>query len=161
MSPHLRSVPPAHAAGSSPFFFALPDGSTVYNPDEPLSPYIETQPSMTTTISGPLHQERWARMQRQQREQRRHMEEDPLVRLVAIVTLVVCTFVPPLLVVYWAGFLDPLLDLVIGLRGERTGRGTRPHMPARLRWTALGVLIAEVLIVMVALTAWSVTRGGR
>jgi hypothetical protein len=38
---------------------------------------------MATTISGPLHHERWMRRQREQRHQQ---DEDPLVRLVAIVT---------------------------------------------------------------------------
>ena len=57
--------------------------------------------------------------------------------------------------------MDPLLALAVGRRGARVGRGRAPRMPPRYRLAALVILIAEVVVLLIAITAWSVARGGR
>ena len=155
MSPHLRSataLPAAHVTGSSPFFLCFDDGSD--DPDA-VTALPATHPSLPTSSGGPLRHERLARLQRRQED------GDPVVERTALGALVVCSLLTPLLALYAAGLMDPLLALVVGRRGGRVGRGRAPRMPPRYRLAALVILIAEVVVLLIAITAWSVARGGR
>ncbi len=120
--------------------------------------------TMTSVYGGtsllPLHHEPEERRRRRTATANPASSDDRDVKRAALLWLVACAFVPPLLLLYGAGALDVLLARIVDRRGS-TGRGSRPGMPARYRLAALVLFLAELILVLVVLMVWSVARGGR
>jgi hypothetical protein len=151
---------------------------TRHHPAAPMPAYLAPRPMTadahtstyftTPAYSGgtsllPLYQEREVRRRRAVAATTTSAEAQD-VRRVALLCLAACAVAPPMLLLYGAGALDGVPAWVVDRRrggGGGVGRGARPRMPARYRLAALLLFLGELILVLVVLVAWGLTRGGR